>query len=196
VTVLRPGLLLDRDGVLISDVHLLVEPSDVILEPGAADAIRSAQIAGLAVAVVTNQTVVSRGLCSEEQVTRVNRRIEDLLAKQGCKALDGFYVCPHHPNATVGQYRIRCHCRKPEPGLLLHAAQTLALDLQRTFLVGDRPSDILAGQRAGCRTVLVTSGRHLDPPIVGVQLGVTPEADFTFSSLLEAMPTILEELQR
>jgi D-glycero-D-manno-heptose 1,7-bisphosphate phosphatase len=95
----------------------------------------------------------------------MNCRVQELLRKSGDSRIDGFYYCPHHPSATLPQYRTACQCRKPRPGLLLHAAREMGLDLAASYMVGDRPSDIAAGRRAGCATILVETGRHTDPPI-------------------------------
>ena len=141
----RPALFLDRDGVIIREVHLLTRIDQVELLPGAAEAIAKAQSAGYAVVAVSNQTVVARGLCSEADVDTVHAHIDQQLMASGCDTLDGWYFCPHHPDADVSAYRRQCDCRKPEPGLLRRAARELGLDLQASLMVGDRLSDVAAG---------------------------------------------------
>lgn len=117
------------------------------------------------------------------------------LRAAGAPAPERFYFCPHHPRATLPEYRVTCPCRKPRPGMLLRAARELGLDLGASIMVGDRPSDVAAGRRAGCRTALITSGRHEDPPIESPD---TPgaallEPDWVCADLAEAAERILGE---
>ena len=164
----RPALFLDRDGVVIREVDLLTQVRQVELLAGVPQAIERAQRAGWAVVAVSNQTVVARGLCSEADVRAIHQHIDELLIATGCAALDGWYFCPHHPQADVAEYRRRCSCRKPKAGLLERAAKELGLDLATSVMVGDRPSDVAAGLAAGCETILVRCGAHEAPPIVGM----------------------------
>jgi D-glycero-D-manno-heptose 1,7-bisphosphate phosphatase len=107
--------------------------------------------------VVTNQSGVGRGLFTAAHVEEVHRHLAGLLATFGAR-VEAFYYCPHHPEAEVEEYRAECDCRKPQPGMLLAAAADLGLDLTRSWLVGDRASDLEAGAAVGCRTVLVRTG--------------------------------------
>ena len=187
-----PAVFLDRDGVLIEDVHLLTKPSQVRLMEGAAQAVKTLREAGYQVIVVSNQTVIARGLATEEDVEIVNQQIQRLLRTEVGQGVDAFYVCPHHPSATLIQYRMSCDCRKPRPGLLLHAAAEHDIDLSRSYMIGDRITDVIAGQRAGCRTIMVESGKHLDPPIESpdpLDLNVRP--NHVCPSLLQAADYIL-----
>ena len=126
---------------------------------------RRLRLAGYILVVVSNQPIVARGLSSPAEVELVHARIQELLAQEGGAEIDRFYFCPHHPNATVAEYRQDCQCRKPRIGMLVQAARELRLDLAGSVMVGDRPSDIASGRRAGCRTVQIESGRHLEAPI-------------------------------
>jgi D-glycero-D-manno-heptose 1,7-bisphosphate phosphatase len=161
----RAAVFLDRDGVLIEEIGSILRPEDIHVLDGVGPALAALHAAGYALVVVTNQTVVSRGLASEQEVDAMNSELQSRLDEAGAPALDGVYVCPHHPNATVERYRVDCSCRKPRPGLLLRAARELGLDLAASVMVGDRDSDIGAGMLAGCATVLVRSGAHEEPPI-------------------------------
>ncbi len=161
----RRAVFLDRDGVLCPDRGLVTAADEIELYPSAPASIRRLNEAGFSVVVVTNQPVVARGLATEADVQAMNCRVQELLRKSGGSRIDGFYYCPHHPNATLPQYRTACQCRKPRSGLLLQAAAEMALDLAASYMVGDRPSDIAAGRRAGCATVLVETGQHTAPPI-------------------------------
>lgn len=146
----RRAVFVDRDGTLIEEVGYVNHPSRVRLLPGAAEAVRSLRAAGRAVVVVTNQAGIGRGYLSPELVAAANAELERQLADAGA-AVDGIYVCPHHPDDG-------CGCRKPAPGLLLRAAADLGLDLARSVIVGDKPSDIEAGASAGMPGVLVLTG--------------------------------------
>ncbi len=161
----RVAVFLDRDGVIIRDVHLLTRSSEIQLYPYSAAAIRALKDAGFLVIVVSNQTVVARGLATEADVERMNAEIQRLLQQATGASIDAFYSCPHHPHATMPAYRVICECRKPRPGLLLRAAQEHHVDLAASYMVGDRITDIIAGKRAGCTSVLVQTGAHTHKPI-------------------------------
>lgn len=192
---MKRAVFLDRDGVLVEDTGLIVKPEQLKLLPGTAEALHQLHRASFKLIVVSNQAVVARGLISESEVAVINARLESLLRGAGGPPLDGWHFCPHHPNATLPAYRVDCECRKPRPGLLLRAARELTLDLPASFLVGDRLTDVMAGQRVGCRTVLVQTGMHLAPPIETtepVEMNIQP--DHTCGSLAAAAAWILEQL--
>jgi D-glycero-D-manno-heptose 1,7-bisphosphate phosphatase len=188
------AVFLDRDGVLIEDVHLLTRPEQVIVLPGVPQALQALGQAGFKLIVVSNQTVVARGLATEPEVQAVNVHLESLLQSAGAPPLDGIYICPHHPNATLPAYRVACDCRKPKPGLFLRAATELNLDLRTSFAVGDRITDIIAGAGAGCRTVLVQTGMHRAKPIeTSEPLDTTLQPDYTGADLAAAAKWILSQ---
>jgi D-glycero-D-manno-heptose 1,7-bisphosphate phosphatase len=187
------AVFLDRDGVLIEDHGPLVDAEDISVAAGAAQALRRLAAAGFKIVVVSNQTVVARGLLDPEEMLALQGQVEQRLCAAGAAPLDGFYFCPHHPNATVPAYRCRCDCRKPAPGLLLEAAAALGIDLTRSVMIGDRPSDVLAGKRAGCRTIQVTCGRHLDAPIEVTGGFTPPDPDHLCADLDQAATHILAE---
>jgi D-glycero-D-manno-heptose 1,7-bisphosphate phosphatase len=187
------AVFLDRDGVLIEDVHLLTRPEQVVIPPDVPGALRALGEAGFKLVVVSNQPVVARGLASEPDVRAVNAHMESLLQRAGAPPLDGIYFCPHHPNATLTAYRVDCDCRKPRPGLLRRAAVELGIDLGASFAVGDRITDIMAGAKAGCRTVLVQTGRHEEKPIeTSEPLDETIQPDHICADLAAAVEWILK----
>jgi len=153
----KPAFFLDRDGVIIEEVHYLCDPSQVRPIAGSAAAVAQLNRLGIPVVVVTNQAGVAHGYFPESQVAAVHQRVDELLAAEGA-FVDRYYYCPHHPLASCRRYRVACECRKPRPGMLLSAAQQLGLDLKRSYLVGDKLSDLEAGVRAGCRVILVHTG--------------------------------------
>jgi D-glycero-D-manno-heptose 1,7-bisphosphate phosphatase len=148
---------LDRDGVVIEEVHYLSDPEQVRLLPGAAKSIARLNALKVPVVVATNQAGVAHGYFPETRVVEIHRRLDELLIEQGA-LVDRYYYCPHHPQAKVAQYRLECACRKPSPGMLQQAAAELKLDLRRSFLIGDKLSDIEAGIQAGCQVVLTLTG--------------------------------------
>lgn len=159
----REAVFLDRDGTLIEEVNYLSAPEQVRLIPGAAEAVRRVNGAGVLAVVVTNQAGVARGYFPEGRVAEVHAHLSALLAEGGAK-IDAYYHCPHHPTEGIGAYRVACACRKPRPGLLLTAARELGIDLSRSWMIGDKLCDAKAGEAAGCRTVLVRTGHGRDLP--------------------------------
>lgn len=184
---MKAAVFLDRDGVLVEDVDLLVQREDVRLLEGVPNALNLLKQAGFSLVVVSNQTVVARGLATETEVRDLNDHLQQMIEQAGGPRLDGWYFCPHHPKANLPTYRTDCECRKPRPGMLLRAARELDLDLSASFMVGDRITDIIAGASAGCRTVLVQTGKHLEPPIETIGLldtSILP--DYACANLLAA----------
>jgi histidinol-phosphate phosphatase family protein len=141
---------LDRDGTLIEDVGYPRDPAAVRLLPGALDALVELRALGFGLAVVSNQSGIGRGLVTPEQAGAVHARFAELLAAGGI-ALDAAEYCPHAPWDG-------CECRKPGTLMLERVATALDAELERSFLVGDKPSDVEAGRRMGLRTVLLAPG--------------------------------------
>jgi D-glycero-D-manno-heptose 1,7-bisphosphate phosphatase len=176
----------------VEDRGLLTKAEDIHILPGVPEALMLLHRAGFALVVVSNQAVVARGLLSETDLLLLQGRVESRLAFAGAPALDGFYYCPHHPSATLPTYRMECLCRKPRPGLLLRAAKELDLDLPASHMIGDRPTDMQAGHRAGCRAIWVQSGRHGDPAIETPETSDDLPPAHICGSLVEAAHWILE----
>lgn len=151
------AIFLDKDGTLVRDVPFNDDPRKVALLPGVGAGLRALADAGYRLIVVTNQSGLARGLMTEPGVRAMMRRMAELLEAEGV-SLDGIYLCPHHPLGVVPRLRIECECRKPRPGLLWRAAAEHRIDIAESWLVGDILDDIEAGNRAGCRSVLVTGG--------------------------------------
>jgi len=158
---LQPAVFLDKDGTLIKDVPYNVDPAQIELAAGAAEGLPALIEAGYQLVVVSNQSGVARGMFREDALLGVESTVRELLAGLGAP-LAGFYYCPHHPTGSVTRYAIRCGCRKPAPGMLLWAARELSLDLKRSWLIGDILDDMAAGNRAGCRTILLDIGHETE----------------------------------
>lgn len=189
------AVFLDRDGTLIAERHYLQHEEELELLPYAAEAVRMLNQNEWKVVLVTNQSAVARGMLTERDLHRIHGSLEDLLSREGAR-LDAIYYCPHHPTEGQRRYLKRCRCRKPAPGLLLRASRELDIDLAASYMIGDAPSDIEAGNRAGCRTILVTTGyggdfsrRLLGEPW---NLKSSQRPDVIASSLLSAANWILE----
>jgi D-glycero-D-manno-heptose 1,7-bisphosphate phosphatase len=137
--VIRRAAFLDRDGTIIEDATYLADPSAMRLLPGAAEAVRRLNAAGVPCVVVTNQSGIARGLVTEDQYEGTRRRLDALLASQGAE-LTAHYHCPHHPDISGP-----CECRKPGTQLYRRAAAELGLDLATSLFVGDRWRDVAPG---------------------------------------------------
>ncbi len=148
------AVFIDRDGVINQNRRDHVKSwEEFVFLPRAADALVELTRRGFATVVLTNQAVVNRGIASRETIDEIHRRMVAELAAKGAR-IDGVFYCPHRPEE-------RCLCRKPQPGLLFEAAEKLGVDLSQSYLVGDAMSDVVAGKAAGCRTILVLTGRGL-----------------------------------
>ena len=155
------AIFLDRDGTINREVGFLRNISDFELLPGAAAAVARINAGGYLAIVATNQPVIARGEVTFSGLREIHNKMETLLGKEGAY-LDGIYFCPHHPHrgyeGEIPALKIDCPCRKPKPGMLLRAAEDFNIDLERSWMVGDREKDILAGKAAGCRTALIGEG--------------------------------------
>lgn len=154
-------VFLDRDGTINEEVHYLYKPEDMILLPGAAEAVRRLNEAGFRIVVVTNQAGVARGYYSEDDVKRLHEYMNWQLKAQGAH-IDHFFYCPHHPQEGIGAYKRECRCRKPETGLLEAAEKYYEVDKSHSYMIGDKSADTEAGRRYGVSTVLVGTGYGAD----------------------------------
>jgi D-glycero-D-manno-heptose 1,7-bisphosphate phosphatase len=144
----RPALILDRDGVIVEEVGYLHRPGDVRLVPGAVDVIATANRADVPVVVVTNQSGIGRGHYGWADFMGTQACITAALRDRGAR-LDMVVACPFHADG-VPPYKHKAHpCRKPQPGMILRAGERLGLDLARSWIVGDRATDMAAGRAAG-----------------------------------------------
>lgn len=144
----RAAVFFDRDGTLMQDADYCDDPAKVQVFEGAADALRQLKDRGFKIVVVTNQSGIGRGYMTEDDYRAVEREFESQL---GSDVIDATYFCPHSPDMS-------CECRKPEPGMLLQAAEEQRIDLKKSYFVGDKDSDIECGKRTGTKTILVQTG--------------------------------------
>lgn len=158
-------MFLDRDGVLTEENGYIQSVENLKLFPYTAECIRQIHRKGYYAIVITNQSGVARGLFTEEELQEMN----DYLRKQ--TNVDAIFYCPHHPEGKIEKYRVKCGCRKPLPGMLETAYREYHIDMQNSYMVGDRASDIIAGQNAGVKTILLESGYGT----AGLESAVTPD---------------------
>jgi D-glycero-D-manno-heptose 1,7-bisphosphate phosphatase len=153
----KPAVFLDRDGTLIEERGYLDRLDDIALFAETPAALTLLRDAGYALVLVTNQAGVARGFFDEAFVQAAHRRLADLLAAEGL-TLDGYYYCPHHPEGVVAGYARVCQCRKPAPGMVEQAVSDLDIDVNRSFVVGDKWLDVELATNAGARGILVRTG--------------------------------------
>ncbi|OGC04214.1 hypothetical protein A2276_06380 [candidate division WOR-1 bacterium RIFOXYA12_FULL_43_27] len=180
------AVFLDKDGTINHDKGYIDHPSKIDLLPGSSEAIRTFNEAGLKVVVITNQSGVARGYFNEGMLSAIDKSLQKKLLSENA-FYDAIYYCPHHPEVGSYPYKQDCDCRKPNPGMLLKAAEEFNLNLDECFMVGDKLSDIEAGKNAGCKTVLVLTGYGEE---VKANLNGT-RPDFIAKDLLEAANWIL-----
>jgi D-glycero-D-manno-heptose 1,7-bisphosphate phosphatase len=154
---LRPAVFLDRDGTLNEDLGYVHRSEDFHWLPGAKDAVRRLNAAGVYVFVVTNQSGVARGLFGEDAVAALHAHMREELREVGA-AIDDFRYCPHHPDIGVDPYRRVCACRKPAPGMILDLIAHWPVDTAASVMVGDKAIDAEAGRAAGIAAEIVRGG--------------------------------------
>ena len=159
---MKKAIFLDRDGVLN---ELVLNPAtgeyepphssdDLIILPDVTDSLRILQIAGFELFLVSNQPDYAKGKTTLENIHSVHARFDQILTSMGIHFRD-YYYCYHHPNGVVPEYSFACECRKPKPYFLLKAAQDYGIDLENSWMIGDRDSDIECGNAAGTQTIMI-----------------------------------------
>lgn len=148
----KPAVFIDRDGTMIKQVEVLTEPAQVELLPGTGEAIADLNRRGFFVIGITNQPIVEKGLLTMEGLDAIHAKLQEMLSSAGAH-FDGFFTCPHRFNPQK-----ECECRKPNPGLIRQAQAKFAIDMARSWFVGDRLRDVETGRRVGLKTILVKTG--------------------------------------
>jgi histidinol-phosphate phosphatase family protein len=182
-------VFVDRDGTLNGLRDYVRRPEDLVVLPGAVEAVRRFNETEHRVAVVTNQPVIARGECSLEGLRAIHAKLDMVLGEAGA-FVDRLYFCPHHPDAgfpgEVRGLKVACECRKPKAGLILQAARDLNADLSRSWMIGDSTSDLLAARNAAVRSILLLTGEG------GRDGRYRVRPDFTVSDITAAASLILE----
>jgi len=153
------AIFLDRDDTLIEDLGYINSPEQVKLLDGVSEALIELKALGYKLVVVTNQSAVARGIVTEKVLGEIHNRLEQLLAEKGA-LLDRIYYCPYHPDGVVQKYRKESDCRKPNPGMLLRAAEEMDIGLGQSWCIGNSLRDVEAGFKAGCKTILIDLPSH------------------------------------
>ncbi len=154
---MKPAIFFDRDGVLNHDTGYAYDPNKLSWIDGAREAVKTANDAGYFTFVITNQSGVARGLYRETDIDLFHARMDEDLSRLGAH-IDAFEYCPYHPEAVVREYRQLSHRRKPAPGMIEDLLIRFPVDKSRSFLIGDRQSDLEAALAAGIRGYLFTGG--------------------------------------
>jgi len=153
----KKAIFLDRDGTVLVEAGYLNHPSQVAPYCFTAEALNLAREAGFLLIIITNQSGIARGYLSEAELGAIHGRMRQVLRESGVD-LDGIYYCPHHPEGTVERYRKRCPCRKPGTLLGEQAAERFGIDLEASFMIGDKETDIAFGRALGVTPCLVRTG--------------------------------------
>ena len=148
---------MDRDGTVNEQMGYINHLSRFVLLPGAGKAIRLLNEAGFLAIIVSNQSGVARGYFPLELVHRVHDKMNTLIREDGA-VLDGIYFCPHYPNGKVSPFGMSCDCRKPGIGLIQKAFEAFDIDMENSYVIGDRCTDIEMAQRAGLKGIMVKTG--------------------------------------
>ena len=185
----RRAVFIDRDGTINKDIGYVSNPDDLVLYPWAAEAVRRINHSGLLAIVITNQSGIARGMYTEKTLDTIHARMTGELEREGA-SIDAVYYCPHHPEIGDVRYRIVCECRKPRIGMLSRAAREHNIDLSRSFVVGDKASDMKLAENAGLRSALVLTGYGRETAAHPNRWPCAP--DITAENLLEAVKQILD----
>lgn len=157
----QAAVFVDKDGTLLEDVPYNVDPSLMRFAPGSREALQLLSVLPFPLFVISNQAGVALGRFQHSELQAVETQLHRMFGECGAK-LTEVYWCPHHPQGQVPRYAVECGCRKPAPGMLLRAAREHQLDLSRCWFVGDILDDVEAGNRAGCRTILLDNGNETE----------------------------------
>jgi len=188
----RPAVFLDRDGTINEQMGYINHLTRFQLLPDVGKAIRLLNDREIPVFVTTNQSGLARGYFPDSLLEEVHDLMIQQLLRDGAR-IDEIYICPHHPEAKEERYRLNCQCRKPKTGLFLQAASEHSLDLGKSFVVGDRWSDLKAAAACGAQGVLVLTGYGRgDLQYIGPTQKVQPS--YVAEDLMAAVCWILQKL--
>ena len=186
----RKAVFLDRDGVISEEVDQLSKIDDLKIYNFSSKAIKKINESDYLTIIITNQPMIAKGFMTEKDLDKIHKKLETELGLKGAK-IDAIYYCPHHPEkGFLGErpeLKIKCNCRKPEIGLLLKAKRDFNINLKKSYLIGDKTSDILAGKRTGCKTILVKTGYGGKDGLFSVK------PNFTADNLLKAIEIVIQK---
>lgn len=184
-------IFLDRDGTINEEVNYLHRPEDLVLLPGAAEAVRLLRENGYKIVVVTNQAGVARGYYTCQDVERLHEYMNEQLKKEGAW-VDHFFYCPHHPVSGIGEYKKECDCRKPGTGMFKMAEQYYQIDKGSSYMMGDKLLDVEAGLRYGVKGILIGTGYGAGIYLEQQKRREKPVYDFYAETLMDGARYIIE----
>jgi D-glycero-D-manno-heptose 1,7-bisphosphate phosphatase len=155
------AIFIDKDGTLIPDIPYNVNPDLISINDEVIQGLQFLKDEGYLFIVISNQSGVARGYFTVEALKEVEKKISAILALHKIR-ISAFYFCPHHTCGSVKEYVTDCDCRKPKPGMILQACEEHDIDASKSWMIGDILNDVEAGNRAGCRTVLVDNGNETE----------------------------------
>ena len=186
--MLQPAIFLDRDGTVNHDTGYVKNPQEVYLLEGVAEGIRKLKdYFGFKIVVISNQAGVSKGLMTIQDVLAVNDKINELL-RDSETSIDAFYFCPFHPDYDPPE---KAKCRKPSPFMILKAAEELKLNLDKSYMIGDKVSDVEAGVNAEIKTVFITAGAAKDE--ISILHNLEKKPNFVAANFKEACDFIIKD---
>lgn len=188
------AVFIDRDGTMSEEVGYVNHLSRFKLLENTAAAVKLLNEAGILAIVATNQAGVARGYFEEPMINKVHEKLKKELAKSGA-SVDAIYYCPHHPSAGKPPYRTECNCRKPKPGMILKAKDDFDIDLTRSYMVGDKISDVEFGLKLGLKSIMVMTGYGIGE-YEHQRQDWKVKPDFMAGDLLEAVKWIVEDIRR
>lgn len=184
----RKAIFVDKDGTLVEDVPYNIDPKKIEFVTGALEAIHLLLKQDYIFIIVSNQSGIAKGYFSEQELDHYLRHLRQMLTASGIPP-HAIWFCPHHPEGKVPAFSISCHCRKPAPGMIESAGEQAYVDLSLSWMIGDILDDVEAGNRAGCKTILLNRGNETVWKFSPLR---TPHA--TVSNWKEASDLILENV--
>ena len=189
--MVQRALFLDRDGTINHDPGYIKDPSQIIILPGVSEGIKNLKNNfGFMVIVVSNQAGIAKGIMTSKDVDSINLRVNELLKNDGT-SIDAFYYCPYHPDVDPPEKSI---CRKPSPFMIVQAAAEHEIDLNQSYLIGDKSSDVESGLNAGVKTILLNSDLYEKEISTLHNLGKKP--NFVAANFKDACEFIINDLSR
>jgi D-glycero-D-manno-heptose 1,7-bisphosphate phosphatase len=190
---MKKAVFLDRDGVLnelvpnplTGEYEPPHSPDDLIIFPDVIESLRILQNAGFELFLISNQPDYAKGKTPLENLQAVHAKLDRIVRSEGIRFRE-YYYCYHHPQGKVPEYSFECECRKPKPFFILMAAKRYTLDLSRSWMVGDRDSDIECGKAAGTKTIMIENPQSL-------KYRTSSQPDFTVANLIDALHIILHK---
>ena len=190
---MKKAVFLDRDGVLnelvpnpaTGEYEPPHSPDDLIIFPDVIESLRILQNAGFELFLISNQPDYAKGKTTLENLKAVHAKLDRIVRSEGIRFRE-YYYCYHHPQGKVPEYSFECECRKPKPFFILMAAKRYSIDLSKSWMIGDRDSDIECGKAAGTKTIMIENPQSL-------KYRTSSQPDFTVANLIDALHIILHK---